>query len=60
VNQENETGIESDNEILAASLDRVDPLAFELSLDDARIDRARQALIEDPNGSKRPAGEDRR
>ena len=60
VNEKNETGVESNNQILAASLDRVDPLALELSLDQARVDRACQTLVEDPNGAEGPAGEDRR
>ena len=60
VNQENETGIESYNQILAASFDCGDPLAFQLRLDDTGVDRACQPLVEDTNGPERPAGEDSR
>jgi hypothetical protein len=60
VNQENETGSESNNDILAASLDRGDPLSLEPGLDEPRVDRARQTLVEDSDGTERTAGEDRR
>jgi hypothetical protein len=60
VNQENETGSEPNNHILATSFDRDDSLVLELSLDNPRIEGARQAFVEDANGSERPAGEDRR
>jgi hypothetical protein len=47
VNQERPTGFESDNYILSATVDGLDPLADELRGDFDRVVRARQAWVED-------------
>jgi len=60
VNEQNEIRIEPDNHLLATSIDGPDTLAFELGLDESRIDRTREPLVEDLDRFERPAGEDRR
>ena len=60
VNQENETALETDNQILAAPLHGGDSTSFEQADDVLEIHRAREPLVEDLDRFERPAGEDRR
>jgi hypothetical protein len=57
VNQERPTGFESDNYILAAAVDGLDPLADELRGDFDRVVRARQAWVEDLDAVEAAADE---
>src|SRR5512142_1254907 len=47
VNQQSASAFEPNNQILAATLDPCDPLALELGGDLQRIERPRQAAVED-------------
>ena len=59
VNQQNSTGLEPDNQILAAAIDGRDSLAFELGGHTGRVERAGQARIEDLDALEAPADERR-
>src|SRR5512134_3862949 len=59
VNQEYPTGLESNNQILAAPLDGGDGLALELGRDLLRLGRARGAWVEDVDALEAPADEHR-
>ena len=54
VNQESATSLEPDNEILAAAIDRHDPLALQLSRDLDGVERARQARVGDVDALEAP------
>ena len=59
VNQENQTAFEPKNQILAATVDRSDPLARELRSHLCGIDRTRQPRVEDSNVLEATADEPR-
>jgi hypothetical protein len=54
VNQESATSLEPDNQILAAAIDRHDPLALQLSRDLDGVERARQARVGDVDALEAP------
>jgi hypothetical protein len=60
VNQERTTGLEPNNQILAATVDQGDALAVELVCDLERIERPRQPWIGDANVVEDPALENGR
>src|SRR5206468_5903314 len=55
VDQENATGFESDNQILAAALQRSDPLALELRGDRERLERPDEPRVVDLDALERAA-----
>ncbi len=57
VNQEYATAFEPKNQILAATLDRLDPLTLEVRRDRARLERPGQPFVEDVDPLERAAGE---
>jgi hypothetical protein len=59
VNQENETTLKPDDQILATPLHGADSPAFEETDDVLDIHRTRQPLVEDRDRSKYPAAQDR-
>jgi hypothetical protein len=59
VNQENATALESNNQILAATLDRCDPFAFELGRDCHGVVRSCQSAVEDGDALELPPDEKR-
>jgi hypothetical protein len=58
VNQENATGLEPKNQILAAPADARDALAMELRRDGDRVERTRQPRVRDLDAFEAPAGHD--
>ena len=59
VNQENETALETDNQILAAPLHGGDSTSFEQADDVLEIHRAREPLVEDLDRPHHPAAQGR-
>ena len=59
VDQERTTGFESNEQILAAALDRADALADELARDDLGVERPHEPWIEDRHALDRAALEHR-
>jgi hypothetical protein len=59
VDQENPTGLETDNQILASAIDGGDSLSFQLDGHTGGVERAGQARIEDLDALKAPAHERR-
>ena len=57
MDQENATALEPDNQILAATLDRRDPLAFELGRHLGRLVRTRQPRVGDLDPLEAPPDE---
>jgi hypothetical protein len=60
VNEQRATGLEPNNQILAATIDQRDALAVELVRDLERIERPRQTWIGDPDTLEAPPFEHRR